>query len=65
MQICDLKIRVPVEIHALLQRRADANRRSMNGEVLLLLEETLGYRAEAMPRRGRRTRKVEGAAHEA
>lgn len=65
MEVCDLKIRVPVEIHALLQRRADANRRSMNGEVLLLLEETLGYRAETLARRGRRSRKMEGNANEA
>ncbi|WP_081250885.1 Arc family DNA-binding protein [Rhizobium leguminosarum] len=41
MIICDLKIRIPVDLKTLLQERAAGNDRTMNGEVLALLKAVL------------------------
>lgn len=41
MKICDLKIRIPEPLKALLQERANSNDRTMNGEILHLLKAIL------------------------
>jgi plasmid stability protein len=41
MQTCEMKIRVPADLRERLSTRAAGNRRSINGEILTILEEVV------------------------
>lgn len=40
MDICELKLRLPIDLKAWLKVRARANHRTINGELVALLENT-------------------------
>ncbi|AVA13278.1 Arc family DNA-binding protein [Sphingopyxis sp. MG] len=47
MKICDIKLRLPADLKAMLKERADANHRKMNGEIIAILERVLTSQREA------------------
>ncbi|WP_137871271.1 Arc family DNA-binding protein [Sphingopyxis sp. 2PD] len=47
MKTCDMKLRMPPKLKAMLKDRADANHRKMNGEIIAILERALLARQEA------------------
>lgn len=46
MKVCDMKLRLPTNLKAMLKKRADANRRKMNGEIIAILEHALASQRE-------------------
>lgn len=47
MNVCDMKLRLPVDLKVLLKERAAANHRKMNGELVAILERALTSQREA------------------
>jgi len=47
MKTCEMKLRMPPDLKAMLKDRADANHRKMNGEIIAILERALLARQEA------------------
>lgn len=47
MKVCDMKLRLPADLKALLKERAEANHRKMNGELIAILERALTSQREA------------------
>lgn len=48
MKVCDMKLRLPADLKALLKERANANHRKMNGELVAILERALTSQREAV-----------------
>lgn len=47
MKPCDMKLRLPPDLKAMLKDRAEANHRKMNGEIIAILERALVAQREA------------------